>query len=111
MKMILGRAMDSPEDLAEYLKYQENGQNVYKDNLELFLDGSFLTTCPVLDIIYNQLRRLVDIDRSPLTQLYVSQIRQVRDMGIGPDSDEEIARLLYNNYGDINKILNMMGYK
>lgn len=64
-----------------------------------------------MKVVYDLLLKMVDVDHTPLAQLYMTQIRQLKEMGLNLGSDEEIAQLLYANYGDINKILNMMGYR
>ena len=46
----------------------------------------------------------------PITQLYAAEIQQLKEMGLRLGTDEGMAQLLYNNYGDINKILNMLEF-
>lgn len=84
---------------------------VYKDSLQDLLDSPFLVNCPDVHIIYEQLAKLTSTVREPLTSLYAQQIQQLKEMGLDLGSDEEMAQLLYRNYGDVNKILNMLGYK
>lgn len=74
VRMVLGSSMDSPEALDEYLKYQENGQTVYKDSLQDLLDSPFLVNCPDVHIIYEQLAKLTSTVREPLISLYAQQI-------------------------------------
>lgn len=35
----------------------------------------------------------------------------MKEMGLSQGPDRDMAQLLRNNYGDVNKILNMLGYK